>query len=142
LTYLVFLGLGLVANLYYPLPFLSSGTTVLLILGLVTVAIGLAVGAAALRAMKRAGVSPLPWRAPGKLVVDGPFRFSRNPLYISLTVMYLGIAVTANTLWPLAFLVFAMVIVDRETILKEEKFLEKKFGEEYRSYKARVRRWI
>jgi protein-S-isoprenylcysteine O-methyltransferase Ste14 len=53
--------------------------------------------------------------------------------------MYLGITVAVNTLWPLAFLVFAMVIVDRAVILQEEKFLEKKFGEEYRGYKARVR---
>jgi protein-S-isoprenylcysteine O-methyltransferase Ste14 len=142
LTYLVFLILGLVANLFYPFPLSSSATSVLLMLGLGVVMSGLAVGAFALRAMKRAGVSPLPWRAPGKLVVDGPFRFSRNPLYISLTVMYLGISVAVNTFWPLAFLVFAIVIVDRETILREEKFLEKKFGEEYRSYKTKVRRWI
>jgi protein-S-isoprenylcysteine O-methyltransferase Ste14 len=92
--------------------------------------------------MKRADVSPLPWRAPGRLVVDGPFRFSRNPLYVSLTLMYLGISVAANALWPLAFLIFAVVIVDRGVILQEERFLEKRFGEEYRSYKARVRRWV
>lgn len=127
LTYLIFLALGLVANLFYPLPFSSSGTIVLLILGLGIVTSGLAVGALALRAMKRAGVSPLPWRPPEKLVVDGPFRFSRNPLYISLTLMYFGISVAVNTLWPLAFLIFAVVIVDRETILQEERFLEKKF---------------
>lgn len=142
LIYLVFLVMGLVANLYYRIPFSSPGNIVLLVLGLGIIASGLAFGALALGSMKSAGVSPLPWRAPGKLVVNGPFRFSRNPLYISLTLMYLGISVANNTLWPLAFLVFALIIVDRETILQEERFLEKKFGEEYRSYKARVRRWI
>ena len=111
-------------------------------LGLVIVTIGLLVGGYALRAMTRAGVTPVPWRAPEKLVIDGPFRFSRNPLFISLTVMYIGISVVANTIWPLGFLVFALVIVNRETVLQEERFLEKKFGEEYRSYKMRVRRWI
>jgi protein-S-isoprenylcysteine O-methyltransferase Ste14 len=142
LTYLVFLALGLGANLYYPLPLSSSGTIVLLILGVGIITIGLAVGALALRAMNRAGVSPLPWRAPGKLVMNGPFRFSRNPLYISLAVMCLGISIALNTLWPLAFLILAIVIVDRGTILREERFLEKTFGEEYCNYKARVRRWI
>ena len=142
LIYLVFLAAGLIANLYDPLPLSSSETNVLLIPGLVVVVIGLSVGAVALRAMRRAGVSPLPWRTPGKLVVDGPFRFSRNPLYVSLAVMYVGITFAVNALWPLVFLVFPIVIVDRGTILQEEKFLEKKFGEEYRSYKARVRRWI
>jgi protein-S-isoprenylcysteine O-methyltransferase Ste14 len=142
LTYLTFLVLGLVANQYYPLPFSSSGTIVVLILGLVTITSGLSVGAIALRAMTRAGVSPLPWRTPGKLVVDGPFRFSRNPLYVSLTLMYIGISVAVNTFWPLPLLVFAVAIVDRRTILREERLLEKTFGEEYRRYKARVRRWI
>jgi len=142
LTYLVFLILGLLANLYYPVSFSSSGSIVPLALGLVIVTIGLLVGGYALRAMTRAGVTPVPWRAPEKLVIDGPFRFSRNPLFISLTVMYIGISVVANTIWPLGFLVFALVIVNRETVLQEERFLEKKFGEEYRSYKMRVRRWI
>jgi protein-S-isoprenylcysteine O-methyltransferase Ste14 len=142
LTYLAFLAVGLVANIYYPLPISSSGTILLLILGFGVVTSGLAVGAVGLRAMQRAGVSPLPWRAPGKLVVDGPFRYSRNPLYVSLTLMYVGISVAINTLWPPALLFFAIVIVDRGVILQEEKFLERKFGEEYLSYKARVRRWI
>jgi protein-S-isoprenylcysteine O-methyltransferase Ste14 len=92
--------------------------------------------------MWRAGVSAVPGREPARLVSDGPFRFSRNPIYISLAVMYTGLSVAFNTFWPLAFLIFAIVIVDRKIILQEEKFLEKKFGEGYRSYKLKVRRWI
>jgi protein-S-isoprenylcysteine O-methyltransferase Ste14 len=142
LIYLEFLIIGLAMNLYYPLSLSSSETAVIMILGLGVIACGLAVGAWALSAMWRAEVSPLPWKQPARLVVDGPFRFSRNPVYVSLAIMYLGLSVALNTLWPPAFLVFAIIIVDRGIILQEERFLEKKFGEEYLSYKVRVRRWI
>jgi protein-S-isoprenylcysteine O-methyltransferase Ste14 len=142
LIYLGFLILGLAVNLYYPLSLSSSETAVIVILGLGVIACGLALGAWALSAMWRAGVSPLPWKQPARLVVDGPFRFSRNPVYVSLAIVYLGLSIALNTLWPPAFLGFALIIVDRGIILQEERFLEKKFGAGYLSYKVRVRRWI
>ncbi len=142
LIYLGFLILGLTANLVYPLPLSSPETTLVLFLGVGVVACGLLFGASALWAMCRAGVSALPWKQPARLVSDGPFRFSRNPIYVSLAVAYAGLSVALNTIWPLAFLIFAIVTVDRRIILQEEKFLEKKFGEEYRSYKVKVGRWI
>jgi protein-S-isoprenylcysteine O-methyltransferase Ste14 len=113
-----------------------------LFVGAGVVTCGLLFGAWALWAMWRSGVSALPGREPARLVSDGPFRFSRNPIYISLAVMYTGLSTALNTVWPLAFLIFAIVTVDRRIILQEEKFLEKKFGEEYLSYKVKVRRWI
>ena len=113
-----------------------------MLLGLGVVIGGLGIGGLGLRAMMRAGVSPTPWKVPGRLVKDGPFGYSRNPLYLSLALVYLGITVSVNTVWPLASLVFALVIVDRGVIRQEEKFLEKRFGEEYQSYKLKVRRWM
>jgi protein-S-isoprenylcysteine O-methyltransferase Ste14 len=142
LIYLGFLVLGLTANLVYPLPLSSPERTLVLFVGAGVVTCGLLFGAWALWAMWRAGVSALPGREPARLVSDGPFRFSRNPIYISLAVMYTGLSVALNTFWPLAFLIFAIVTVDRRIILREERFLEKKFGEEYLSYKVKVRRWI
>ncbi len=142
MTYLLFLVIGLVANLFYPLPLSSLETVVLVLLGLAIIIGGLGIGAFALQAMKKAGVSPLPWKTPGKLVTDGPFRYSRNPIYLSLTLIYLGISIAVNIFWPLASLIFALVIVDRGVIRQEERYLEKRFGEEYRSYKLKVRRWI
>lgn len=142
LIYLGFLILGLAANLVYPIPLSSPETTLVLFFGGGVVACGLAFGAWALWAMWRADVSALPGRVPARLVLDGPFRFSRNPIYISLAVMYTGLSVALNTFWPLAFLIFAIAMIDRMVILQEERFLEKKFGEEYRSYKLKVRRWI
>jgi protein-S-isoprenylcysteine O-methyltransferase Ste14 len=142
LIYLGFLFLGLAANLIRPLPLSSPETTLVLFLGIGVVACGLAFGAWALWVMWRTGVSAVPGREPTRLVSDGPFRFSRNPIYISLAVMYTGLSVALNTFWPLALLIFAIATVDRMIILQEEKFLEKKFGQEYLSYKLKVRRWI
>ncbi len=142
LVFLAFLLIGLAANLFYPLPFSSIESVALLLLGFGITIVGLIVGGFGLQAMRRAGVSPLPWKVPGRLVTRGPFRYSRNPLYVSLGIVYVGISVALNVLWPLFLLVFALVIVDRSVIRREETFLENRFGEEYRSYKLKVRRWI
>jgi protein-S-isoprenylcysteine O-methyltransferase Ste14 len=76
------------------------------------------------------------------LVVDGPFRFTRNPLYLSLTLLYSGTALLLNLLWVVLLLPIALVIMQFGVISREERYLEKKFGQEYLRYKTRVRRWI
>lgn len=119
LAYLVFLVIGVVVNLYYPIPLASSGIIVLLIPGIGIIAIALALGSLALRAMRRSSVSPLPWQLPPKLVVNGPFRFTRNPLYFTTTLMYVGFSVLLNTFWPIIFLIFPLVIMDRRVIPDE-----------------------
>lgn len=92
--------------------------------------------------MHRAGTNVRPDRPVTALVTGGPFRFSRNPLYLSLTALYLGITLLCGALWPLVTLVPLLAIVHWRIILREERYLESKFGDEYRAYKARVRRWI
>lgn len=94
------------------------------------------------RAMKRAGTNIRPDRPTTAIVSEGPFRFTRNPLYISLTGLYLGISLLVNALWPLLLLVPALVVLQRGVVAREERYLEAKFGESYRAYKSRVRRWI
>ena len=92
--------------------------------------------------MWRAGTPLRPSLPVSKLVTNGPFRFTRNPLYLSMTVLYTGITLQVDDLWPLLTLLPALAIVHWKIILREEKYLEAKFGDEYRAYKARVRRWI
>lgn len=77
-----------------------------------------------------------------KLVTDGPFRFSRNPGYLSFTMIYAGIACLRNSLWAVLLLSGVLVFVQRRVIGSEEAYLERIFGEEYRRYKGRVRRWL
>ncbi|KKS25833.1 MAG: hypothetical protein UU84_C0036G0009 [Candidatus Yanofskybacteria bacterium GW2011_GWC2_41_9] len=75
-------------------------------------------------------------------MTSGPFQFTRNPMYLSLTSIYIGLSLIINTYWLLLFLPFVLIILHYGVILREEKYLEKKFKEEYVSYKSQVRRWF
>lgn len=92
--------------------------------------------------MRRAGTNVRPDRPVTALVTGGPFQFTRNPLYLSLTALYLGITLLCDALWPLATLVPLLAVVRWRIVLREERFLEAKFGDAYRAYKTRVRRWL
>ncbi len=92
--------------------------------------------------MGRAGTSIKPTVPTTALVTTGPFRFSRNPLYVSVTLFYLGIAIAARSLWALALLLVVLVVMQRGVIDREERYLERRFGADYLRYKERVRRWI
>ena len=74
--------------------------------------------------------------------MHGPFRFSRNPMYLALTGLYLGIAVSVNALWVIVLLPVALVSITIGVIAREESYLERKFGTEYTSYRSTVRRWL
>ena len=76
------------------------------------------------------------------LVTDGPFRFSRNPLYLAFTLLYSGVAVVANALWAALPLPIILVVIQRGVIDREERYLERRFGTAYRQYKDGVRRWL
>jgi protein-S-isoprenylcysteine O-methyltransferase Ste14 len=76
------------------------------------------------------------------MVVHGPFRFTRNPMYVGLVALYMSLSLFVNSAWPLILLPVVIAVVQRQVIVREEAYLEGKFGEQYRAYKARVRRWI
>jgi protein-S-isoprenylcysteine O-methyltransferase Ste14 len=97
---------------------------------------------AALRAFVRADTSPNPWRPSTHLVTGGPYRFTRNPMYLGLTLLYLGATAWLNTLWPLLLLPIVLLVMQRGVIAREEEYLERRFGQEYTDYRARVRRWL
>jgi len=81
-------------------------------------------------------------KAVSSLIQDGPFRYSRNPGYLALSMIYAGIAVRRNALWAILLLPLVVYVIQREVIEREEQYLERIFGEEYLNYKARVRRWV
>ena len=90
----------------------------------------------------RRGTTANPAGGTTALVSEGPYRFSRNPMYIGLVLLTTGAALFFDSLWPLLFLPFVVLVVRANVILPEERYLEAKFGQPYRDYKARVRRWI
>jgi protein-S-isoprenylcysteine O-methyltransferase Ste14 len=83
-----------------------------------------------------------PWRPTTAIATDGPYRLTRNPAYVGMALVYLGIALLSQALWVLVPLPFVLAIIDRGVIAREERYLERKFGQEYLDYKGRVRRWV
>ena len=77
-----------------------------------------------------------------RLTTEGPFHYTRNPGYLCLSMIYAGIAALRNSLWAILFLPLVVYVIHREVIGREEQYLERTFGEEYLTYKARVRRWV
>src|SRR6266403_1900879 len=76
------------------------------------------------------------------LVVDGIYRRTRNPLYLGATLIYLGLSVAAGSFWAIGLVVPLLWVINTGVIAREERYLERKFGDAYRTYKARVRRWV
>lgn len=96
----------------------------------------------AARTMKRAGTNILPNKPTVTIVTEGPFRFSRNPLYVTNALFYLGLTLIFNLVWPLVLFVPMVIVIHWGIIRREERYLEMKFGDAYLAYKARVRRWL
>ena len=92
--------------------------------------------------MRRAGTPVDPREAPTALVQSGPFRLTRNPAYAGWTLIYVGLTLLAAGRWALVLLPALLVAVDRGVIRREESYLEKQFGADYREYRRRVRRWL
>jgi protein-S-isoprenylcysteine O-methyltransferase Ste14 len=95
-----------------------------------------------LQTMRQANAPVRTDRPMPRLTTKVPFRYTRNPGYLSLTMLYAGIAVLRNALWPILLLPLVLYVIQREVIEREERYLERTFGEEYLAYKRRVRRWV
>lgn len=93
------------------------------------------------KTMVRAGTNVPPNMPALTVVMSGPFRYTRNPLYLGGTTAHLGLALFLNNLWLLILLVPVVATFHWAVVLREERYLESKFGETY-TYKARVRRWL
>lgn len=110
--------------------------------GWMLVAVGLFLFAWTLVTFWRHHTTVNPYKAASQLVQDGPFRFSRNPIYLGDWCVYLGGMLLLQTLWPLVFAPLVWIIIRFGVIRHEERHLEACFGEEYLGFKARVRRWL
>ena len=140
LVYLLALLLGLLLDRRFQVPFLSR--RVARVLGWPLVGGGMALAAWFARTLHSADTTLRIDKPVSSLVQDGPFRYSRNPGYLSLTMIYAGIAILRNALWAILFLPLVLYVIQREVIEREECYLKRTFGEEYLAYKGRVRRWV
>ena len=112
------------------------------VLGGGLVLLGIAVMAVALRLFRRAGTNVPTWQPTTAIVVDGLYRFSRNPIYLALGAIHAGIGVAVDGAWVLALLVPLLMVMRFGVIAAEERYLEAKFGAEYLHYKAATPRWL
>jgi protein-S-isoprenylcysteine O-methyltransferase Ste14 len=141
--FVIYLGLAAAAILLQrilPLPFVSLSTA--RVLGAFLIALNFIFGLPALRGMLQAKTSPDPSRPSTALVLSGNYRFTRNPMYIGLTLAFAGSLTFIQVSWGLLFVPLVVWLITTWVIVPEEKYLENKFGEEYLQYKSSVRRWI
>ena len=135
------LGVGLGLHMAFPLDLTSLGVPQA-IGGGVLALLGLAFSLTAAWGLIRRRTDLIHTGATTAVLVNGPFRISRNPIYAGALVTYVGVAVAANSIAALALFPVAFLLMRYAAIGPEERYLEAKFGEEYRGYSSRVRRWL
>jgi len=143
LLYLACLILGLVLDRVLPLPLtLSEAASAWWAAGGVLILLGLAIFAAGIRNFSRAS-TPVPTTQPVRaLVTTGINRRSRNPIYVGMFALYLGIGLAARSPWTVILLLPLAIVMRYGVVAREEAYLERRFGDAYRDYKTRVRRWL
>ncbi|MGH7624660.1 MAG: methyltransferase family protein [Gemmatimonadaceae bacterium] len=140
LIYLAGLVLGYVLHRVHPLPIYHPRIT--FPVGLAFVLAGIFINAAGIREFRRAQTSFIPTQPSSALLQRGPFAWTRNPLYLAMTLVYIGVSLLLQSLWPLIWLVPVLVVMHYGVIRREERYLERIFGDAYREYGGRVRRWF
>jgi len=138
ITYLI----GVAVQALFPVPLSPTARTPTNIAGWILMLVGVSFAVWAQVIFRRLGTTTVPGQASSTLVTWGPYRFSRNPMYVALTLMYLGEAGIVGQLWPVPLLVLVLIYLNWTLIPFEEAHLRETFGETYQSYHALVRRWF
>ena len=132
--------MGVLLDRRWPLPITSRPLTtiagVFFLLGWMALAF-LSIGR-----FRRSQTSIVPIRPAGALVLSGPYRYTRNPMYVSLALLTIACGLFFATWWPMVLLVPTLALVQQFVILPEERYLRRRFGTEYENYTRRVRRWL
>jgi protein-S-isoprenylcysteine O-methyltransferase Ste14 len=140
LVYLASIAAGIAVHLAWPIRFVPAVLSAPF--GAAAIAVAIVLFLAAVRSFRVAG-TPVPGNRPTTAVVrTGPYRYSRNPIYLSFSLLQLGIAFWVNGIWLLVTLIPAVLLMSLVVIPREEAFLEARFPSEYLPYKASVRRWL
>jgi protein-S-isoprenylcysteine O-methyltransferase Ste14 len=139
IVFLVAILLGIALNLAWPLRFMPSRVW---LLGPLVVLCAVVLFLLSLREFRAAGTSVRGTERTIAIVRTGPYRFSRNPIYLSFILLMFGLSVWLNNLWLLVTLVPAVGFIAAVVIPREEQFLERNFPDQYSSYKSNVRRWV
>ena len=143
LIFLVPLLVGILLDRRSPWPIRIESGPALVAAGVLAILAALSLALSAVATFRRQGTTVLPMRRPTRTIVDdGPYRFTRNPMYVGMALAYVGGALLLNSVWPLLLLPAPLLTVDRYVIPREERYLRAKFGDEYSAYTRKVRRWF
>ena len=140
LIYLGFIVVGLALEYIWPAPLLAQDLQYWV--GAVLIAVAFLIFVPAMMLFFKAKTNIDPHKPTTAIISKGPFRWTRNPLYLALAVLQLGIAAAVDGIWIALMIVPAVIVIHYGVIAREERYLERKFGDEYLSYKAAVRRWV
>jgi protein-S-isoprenylcysteine O-methyltransferase Ste14 len=110
--------------------------------GVLVLAVGVALIVSARNLHASTGQNPAPWKPSPVLILKGPYRFTRNPMYVGVTIVQIGLGVALNNLWISLFALPALLAVHLIAVLPEERYLTEKFGDAYTAYLAQVRRYL
>jgi protein-S-isoprenylcysteine O-methyltransferase Ste14 len=133
--------LGVALDWVWDLGF-SGGSSLSIALGAAATCGGVAILLSAFSVFRRIHQHPDPRKPTPAITRDGPYRFTRNPMYLAIALLQLGVGLVLDNAWILLLLVPVLLIIHYDAILPEERYLEQKFGEEYTRFKSSVRRWI
>jgi protein-S-isoprenylcysteine O-methyltransferase Ste14 len=143
ILFVAFAASGIALHWTMPLPWPQGAiAAALLMLGLFFVAAAIALELAAVLAFRKARTTILPHRAASELITSGPFRLTRNPIYVGNTMLVLGVALVFGVGWLVVSALLAAIAVHHFAVLREERHLSVAFGEAWRDYAARVPRWV
>lgn len=123
-------------------PWTIPGGGALTVAGLALVVTGIALTLWSFTTLRRAHTTVIPWGQVSAMVTTGPFRWSRNPIYLADAIAYLGGTLLIHSWWPLLVLPAVLMVIRRKVIDREEGYLTVRFGDGYREYQLRVRRWL
>ena len=131
---------GFLVNVFFPFP-IWPGIAVRVI-GFLPLLLGVILFAWARATFRHHKTALMPWTHTTALVTDGPYSFSRNPIYLSFALIYLSLSFIFDSVYVLVMLVVAVALFDRLQIPREERYLRGLFGAQFDSYAAKVRRWL
>ncbi|HEX3158684.1 MAG TPA: isoprenylcysteine carboxylmethyltransferase family protein [Gemmatimonadaceae bacterium] len=142
LVYAAGIAAGWLVDRRWPLPMTVAEPPVREILADLCFLLWLALMVWAFVTFRRARTSVIPNQPASAIVTNGPYRFTRNPMYVSLVALYLAVTLALDSWWPLLFLPLVVLVIQRAVIAREERYLASAFPADYEAYRRRVRRWL
>lgn len=143
ILYVIGFGIGWLLHRSWPLALFSNGRSKSAVLsGWLLIGLALVILAVALITFLRHRRGIYPNQPATGIVRSGLYRFSRNPMYVALAILYVGIVLLTNLLWPLLLLPLVLLVLQKTVIAREERYLKEAFGKSYEQYCRQVRRWI